>query len=411
MKKSYFSMAALAGMFLLSACSNDNDMTDVTVDEGTTSITLSLDSGGDGLNTRSARPVGSSEAFNNVDKVIVRVFKADGTEVTAAKKELTWTAGPANPGSPGTTDHEASQTIEFPKTAFDASTAYTIVAYGYNETSFGYTLTATANYAENAWSAALNQSAAVEEMFAGVTANVSTGENKAFPAGTTVTMKRQIAGMLGYFKNIPVKYPKDGTLTAVQYVKVYASNETKGFTFPSFETTSKINGTGATNTKTEILNFDLSTLITNTTATSDYATQVAAATDAKTTFQLNEVTTGTQGAPAKVANSVIGGKFLIPFTKTANTTFTIELVGQDNTTVLKTWEVITNAAVDGVTKGTKVYDVKRNYFYSIGQKLKAGEITPDTDPTPDTPIDLSKESIVEIIINDAWDVIYGLGIE
>lgn len=410
MRKSYFSMAALAGMFLLSACSNDNDMTNVTVDEGTTSITLSLDSGGDGLNTRAARPVESSEAYNNVNKVIVRVFNADGTEVAAAKKDLTWTAGPKNPGSPGTTDHEASQTIEFPKTAFEASTEYTIVAYGYNEADFGYTLTATANYAENAWSAALQDGKPVEEMFAGVTASVSTGDNKAFPVGTKVTMKRQIAGMLGYFKNIPVKYPKaDGTLAPVQYVKVYASNETKGFTFPSFETTSRVNGTGPTNTKIEILSFDLSKLITAATAATDYTAQVNAATDAKATFTLNEVTTGSEGAPAKVANSVLDGKFLIPFTKTSETTFTIELVGQDGTTVLKTWEVVTNAAVDGVVKGTKVYDVKRNYFYSIGQKLKAGEIT--TDPDPDKPIDLSKESIVEIIINDAWDVIYDLGIE
>ena len=407
--KKLFLMSAAASIMMLTACSNDNEMSDVTVDEGTTSITLSLNSGGDGLNTRAARPVESSEAYNNVDKVIVRVFNADGSEVTAARKELTWTAGPENPGSPGENEHKASQTIEFSKTSFEANTTYTIVAYGYNSTDFGYTLTATANYAENAWSAALIESKPVEEMFAGVAASITTGDNKAFPVGTEVTMKRQVAGMLGYFKNIPVKYPNsDGTLAPVQYVKVYASNETKGFTFPSLETTSRVNGTNPTSKKTEILNFDLSVLITTATAAKDYATQVAAATDAKATFKLNEVATGSAGTPAKVANSVLGGKFLIPFSKTAETTFTIELVGQDGTTVLKKWDVITNKAVDGAAKGAKIYDVKRNYFYSIGQKLKAGD---NGGGTPDEPIDLSKESIVTITINDAWDVIYELGIE
>ena len=160
-----------------------------------------------------------------------------------------------------------------------------------------------------------------------------------------------------------------------------------------------VNGTG-NNTKTKVLEFNLATLIT------DFIAQTTAVgTDLTKTFNIPATT----GLTATVPNSILNGKFLIPFAKVASaTTFTVQL---ENATgeVLKEWDIVNNA----LTGDKKVYDVQRNYFYSIGQKYKASSTDGGTsDPgDADQPIDLSKETVINITVNDAWDTIYNLGIE
>ena len=136
---------------------------------------------------------------------------------------------------------------------------------------------------------------------------------------------------------------------------------------------------------------------------SDFVAQTTAiGLDLTKTFNIPAKT----GLTATVPNSILSGKFLIPFAKVASTTtFTIQLENAAGST-LKSWDVINNGL-----SGEKVFDVQRNYFYSIGQKYVAGSTDGGTTGEPDQPIDLSKETVITITVNDAWDTIYNLGIE
>lgn len=405
--KNYVLMSAV-GMMMLAACSDDEiDSADKQDPPSSSEITLSLNSGGDGLNTRANRPVNSSEAANNVQEVRIYIYNPSGTDVTAnalsagTANPLAWTAGPTNATTPGTADHKASQTIKLNKLATDGT--YTVVVYGYNDVT-DYTVTNGGNAAD-AFTATL-PGATVSELFAGrATFEVVNGNLK---AGTTseVELKRQVAGLLGYFMNIPVKYPNpnaSGAITTVKYIRVYASSASSAFTFPS---AMSVNATG-NDTKTKVLEYDLSMI-------PSYATQVSTAgSDLTKKFT---ITAGT-GSVATVVNSLVSGKFLVPFSAVTNTpTFTIQLEADEvggNSPVLKSWKVVNSA----VSSGDKtVYDVQRNYFYSIGRKnisatTDGGTSDPGSEGDDDQPIDLSQETVITVTVNDAWDVIYDLGLE
>ena len=404
--KNYLYVSAVGAM-LLAACSNDDTVPlggEEAVQPGS-AITLTVNSSGDGLSTRAGRPVNSSEAANNVTAVRLYIYNPSGTDVTNAalaagtQNPVLWTAGPSDSATPGNNqNHKASQTVKLNKLATNG--VYTVVAYGYN-TALDYTITAGTS-ADDSFIATLPGATNESELFAGkATFNVVNGN---IQAGTTseVELRRHVAGLLGYFKNVPILYPNpvSGLPTPVAFVRVYASSHATSFTFPSVL---NVNGTG-NNTKTRVLDLGLSTLIT------DYLAQVTAAgTNLTKVFSIPAISTGTT---ATVPNSILKGRFLVPFAQvTGATTFTVQLEDASGT-VLKTWDVVNNA----LTGDKKIYDVRRNYFYSIGQKVKASSIDggttdPGSTDDNDNPIDLSQETVITVTVNDAWDTIYNLGIE
>lgn len=399
--KNYLFFSAIAAM-MFAACSNDDAVPLEGPDAASgQQLVLTLNSGGDGMSTRVSRPVNSSESANNVNFVKLFIYAPDGSDVTAAalvagtQNPIAWTAGPSTPGTPGDVEHKASQTVKLNKLSPNGT--YTVVAYGYNTTP-DYTFTG-GGAADNSFTATLPALTNESEFFAGK--NTFSVVNGSIQTGTSseVVLKRHVAGLLGYFKNIPVLYtnPTSGLPDVVAAVRVYASSHGGSFTFPS---TGLMNGTG-NGTKTKVLDFDLLTLITN------YAAQVTAAgTNLAATFSIPVPGSGAVLVP----NSVLNGKFLVPFAKVAgNTTFTVQLENALGV-VLKKWDVVNSASTD-----TKVYDVNRNYFYSLGQKVKASSTDGGTPGTPttddDNPIDLSQETVINITVNDAWDMIYNLGIE
>lgn len=397
--KNYLFFSAVAAM-MFAGCSNDDTVPLETPDVDGQQLTLTLNSGGDGISTRVSRPVYSSEAQNNVNFVKLYIYDPDGTDVTSTAlvagttNPIPWTAGPSDSAVPGTTNHEASQTVKLNKLLTDGN--YTVVAYGYNTTP-DYNFT-NGGPAADAFTATLPALTNESELFAGrntfavVNGNIQAGVN------SQVVMKRQVAGLLGYFKNIPILYPSSlGVPTPVAFVRVYASNHGISFTFPN---TSLMNGTG-NNTKTKVLEFSLLTLLTN------YAAQVTAAgSNLAAVFNIPAPT----GGVALVPNSLLSGKFLIPFPQVAaTTTFTVQLEDALGT-VLRKWDVVNSSA-----SNSKIYDVSRNHFYSLGQKYKAGTTDGGTPGNPtsddDSPIDLLQETYITLTVNDTWDVIHNLGIE
>lgn len=400
---------SVVGTMMLAACSNDEAVPIESSDAVQTGpeLTLTLNSGGDGLSTRAGRPVNSSEAANNVTAVKLYIYNASGTDVTSSalaagtQNPISWTAGPSTPAAPGnnpTPAHKASQTVKLNKLANDGE--YTVVAYGYNLAA-DYTISGGGN-GDDVFTATLPALGNESELFAGKkNFNVVNGNIVAGSSGE-VELRRHVAGLLGYFKNVPILYPlpASGVPTIVAYVRVYASSHASAFTFPSVKT---VNGTGD-NTKTKVLEFNLASLIT------DFIAQTTAVgLDLTKVFNIPAINTG---LTATVPNSILSGKFLIPFNKVASaTTFTVQLEDKDGV-VLKSWDIVNN----DLTGDKKIYDIQRNYFYSIGQKYKAsttdgGTTDPGTTGDDDQPIDLSKETVITITINDAWDTIYNLGIE
>lgn len=417
MKKQFLSMVAIAGMTLLAACSNDESIP--AIDNGSngveSEITLALNSGGDGVTTRAGRPVNSSAAANEVDRVQLKLYKtADGgttwTLQTGAFEEdvLTWTEGPTGEGTPGYTDRTESRKIKVKN--LEASASYKIVAYGYKATDAGNTCAYTVTDANSVFTTTAlgdegTNGANIEEIFAGEK-TFATDADKKITTFVQVEMNRQVAGMLGYFMNIPVKkiHPTTNVLTAVKFVKVYTVAKATTFKFPFADV---FNGISQSEAKTELLSYDLKTLVDANTVANKYDDQVSGAATGSETFDIDAKT----GSVATVANSILAGRFIIPFSATVDqNTITIELQAEDGT-ALRTWSVKATTSNGSTIADLFKYDIKRNYFYSIGKKLKSDSTNPPVEPEdPDKPVDLNQDNDIIVILNDAWDVVYDMGL-
>lgn len=388
MKKNLL-FAAAAGIMLFSACSNDEDViidgaNDVNVSG---EITLALNAGGSGAETRSARPVYSSEAYSEVTDVELKLFKKNGenweaaTGVTTDLAKEGWAISnweTQSAVSPGTTDNVTTKTVKLKN--LDKNAEYKLVAYGYNK-ELKTTLDWTAALAKATPNAGEN----VEEIFAGEEEFSTNDEGKISTTPVLVEMRREVAGVLGYFKNIPEKVGK----TTVKSVRVYASSSNTAYNIPSLSLQNQC-GTAGTERVT-VLN-------------------LAIPTEGVTVVKGIYNWAGKDETNLKTeANSLLGGCFLVPFAKVVGkATFTIALC-DGNGNDLKTWTGVLDQKQTG-EDDTKIFNVNRNYFYSFGKKLKANTTKPDPE-NPDEPIDLSVNTEITIILNNAWGVIHNMGIE
>lgn len=441
MKKIYF-FAALAATLAMAGCSNEEfatttDPTNPTLGEGIVTIGLT------NTTTRAARPLGSSAAANNVNSVkLVVLEKGDGNTYSVASGVsveganngvISWTA-PAGE-APSGNGHKTYKDVQLTGLAENAT--YKIVAYGYNaETGAGSAPDFTVNTTSDAAVFEVGSSSAAftpEEIFAGTSADFETDAEGNFDTPVEVEMDRQIAGLLAYLTGIPTKLVgANGTLETVEQVVVYANAKSKGISFPSTE---ELNGKypeTLTDNKTPLLTFDMSAIATN------YVADATAQNDAKYSFNTinnNTVTaTGTANQDAKPyaneytnvptkltlkENSIFGACFVLPYDAHKDSqTLYIELQNGDGD-ALKTLNVTTDKkpTVTGSVDASKAYDIRRNNFYSIGKKLATDntegneEDDDDDNPDPDTPIDVSEENEIVLLINDSWDVLHDMEIE
>ncbi len=386
MKKNLL-FAAAAGIMLFSACSNDEDViidgaNDVNVSG---EITLALNAGGSGAETRSARPVYSSEAYSEVTDVELKLFKKNGENWEAATGVTTdlaegWAIsnwGTQSAVSPGTTDNKTTKTVKLKN--LDKSAEYKLVAYGYKKD-----LETTLDWTANPAIATPANGKDVEELFAGEKEFSTNDKGKINTTPVQVEMRREVAGVLGYFKNIPEKVGE----TTVKSVRVYASSSNTAYNIPSLALQNQCGTVGTE--KVTILNLTIPTdAVTATDGIYNWAGK-------------DETNLKTED------NSLLGGCFLVPFAKVDDkATFTIALCDEDGND-LKTWTGVLDQTQTG-EDNSKIFNVNRNYFYSFGKKLKAN--TTGTDPDPDEPIDLSVNNEITIILNNAWSVIHNMGVE
>ena len=395
MKKNilFLGLAAMS-LFTVASCSSDDDLqAGMSIGAGDNVVTLALNPGGSGMAVRDARPVTSSEAANNVDKVVVKLYRNDGGSYSLVKEmengqtiyeqDVTWTP--------------ETETVKIPLEHL-AQGSYKLVARGYNSAS------TIVSFEEGTPSTTINWTATQgvgdpEEVFAGELDLTVDAEGKITgTGGNTLTMNRRVAGFLAYFKNIPTRVNEK----VVKSVRVVASNKATKFDiiggtvagYKSSSASATVNGLDApaVATETVLCSFDMSSATNwaNGSPTEDFYT-----------FTKNA---------NQVDNTVLGGGFMVPFGKVSGVnTLRVELVGDGEgaSAVLKPFKV------KMPTSFAESYDIYMNHFYSIGHKTSSsGTEGPDPeDPDPDKPVDLGSEEEIILSLSDAWDVVNDMVID
>lgn len=432
MKKSYLFSAFAAGMVMLSACSNDGDLTGGDEsNDAVQQIVLQVANAGEGLQTRAGRPLLSSEAKQTIENVKVIICDKSNNIV----KEKTYTHWNEDTDSKvygkdgGAHGREATLTY----TGDDKlpNGTYTIYAFGYSNNSDYEDLTTEMNKltkdAAFSGNTILNLKNGVkgEEIFAGSTAQFEINDNqKGFTQ--TVVLNRQVAGTFGYFDKIPY-------VAGATKLQLVASNGNTGLVlggFNSLDLTGNGSGNG-TNVKYVVNGTTAATnKVVYTINLKDWFT------DVKDDNYDGLIDDTKWAKPESYANaefapgSVFGGTFLIPFAMVASAnTFVLQLTDDANK-VLKEW-IVKLPSTDGQlseytlsswnsktsvfanTPNTKdeadKYSVVRNHLYGIGKRSLDKPTTPGTDP--DKPEPLNKKQELTLRVNDNWEVIHQMELE
>ena len=313
---------------------------------------------------------------------------------------------------------------------------------------FPYLLTKAVSYSGDGGAFA---SRAVGEVFSGQS-NPVTLEMGDKSVSWTVLLKRQVAGVLGYFSNIPADgTSSDGSTecwsTKLRLVasnrndrldmtiqlnkqnddatEVGKENIVNGFQSGNLAKDASFKeGTSNAYTVYEINLKDWFTM-----GETDGWTNVMEEVDGnnylgKTSGWKNPYE-GTNAAVTVADGAVLAGEFVIPFDKdeTLNT-FELQLIGKKKGTdanfdttdtneyILQTWSVkLDNASIDATLKDTEYhYSIYRNHLYQIGKR--GGGDDPDkpgVDPDKPQPLDKSQELVIKI--NDQWEFIHDLEID
>lgn len=436
MKKNYFLVAA-ASMFLLSACSNDEDITKgLEADATAQELVLQVASSGDGLVTRASRPLYSSEADQSIDKVTIVITSTTDNTVKKVMSLDTWMTTSQSYETGG---HGRQQTISFKgDEKLDAGT-YKVFAVGYNTATSKFTFSpALPTDATGSFTAsAVTTTDKAEEIFAGEIASIKVNDKKAFDItlgskGNVLTLHRQVAGAMGYFKNIPASVDgKDAaTLRLVatgKNLKAKFEKFNSSFTEKDKNVQFIVNGESPAETKNAKFHngADGSAYEVYSIALADWftASETTGKLDNDGNGILNNTDTwknGIGGTYHGVQGSVFAGEFVIPFALTTGDA-TMELQLLDATgAIIKYWgvsipdtDVAKNKTAPEVNdESASIFNVVRNHMYNIGVKMENGTTDPEQPkPGTDDPEDLSKGQDIILKVNDNWEALHQLVID
>lgn len=411
MKKNYLAMTAMAiGLLTFSACSSDDDFggEQTTTAKGEMQdVELTFNIGvNSGKETRAGRPLYSAEALQRVNKMNVYYFKEDNGQYKYAG-EVT---SADNFGFQLTADEGNKTTQNTLKETLEEGASYKFLAIGLEDNGSAYSdfktqLTAGTTVLENV-KLTLGTGGVADEAFAGVSDVITITDGKASKNPIKIQLNRVVAGVLGYFKNVPYKvnYGNNGL---VQVTKVVVKAVQKGTDVKYVDNGTTVSNVWAAGTQNNTA-YDLITI--NLDGCTELAGQNIYSNANYKGYGENNVVVE--------ENSFVGGQFVLPVvTKASTNTLFVELRGQvgSGEKVLKTFQV---------KKGGEIaYSLDANSFYSIGHKSTAdgtngenGDEDPDIDDPKDPdkdddPVDLSKETYIELTVNAAWSAIYDLDLE
>lgn len=444
-KGSVFSSAILATMALASCSSNEVfDGGDGAQASSGQVIEIAVENAGSGLESRSGRPLYSSEAAQDIDNVKVVIVDASGN-VAAEEMIENWMTSDKVIAYDDASGHGRKIRIELTGDDKIANGDYTVYAIGYSgDTSYkvgteslhGFLNSVTKGSNKDLKDLALiNQNtnrAQAEEIFAGST--TLKVENKKFSQG--VTLHRQVAGIFTYVKNIPYIFNKDGVVgTKLQLV---AAKTNLNLILGNFYgmTLSNNGNQDASKEPNKLMN------VVNGTADRGGVEKVVYTINLKDWFKelkdenndgildrygyiqdtngklVEDTRSGKQiwknplrgvgqdqpAAATFVKGSAFGGEFIIPFQKVDGTvTFQLRMVNEAEDQVLRTWSIslpdddLIKASIlqwwngsawtyrEDITESKSNYSVLRNHLYGVGTKDSADPDTDGTNPDPETP--------------------------
>lgn len=412
MKKYFMSVATLAGMMSLAACSSDDIVS--PADNDVQTIKIAVASTGD-KSTRS-RDLNSEEPNQNIENVAV-VIRDKANTVVYQKVITDWKTASSIYTDNG---HGRECTLKLEGADRLNAGEYTITAVGYTAADFKNNTieNATGKVAGN-FTAEVADGKAAQEAFAGESSINLLADHAAI--NTSVTLHRQVAGYYGYFTSIPVKV-NGKNVTNVRLVarsknmKLTYGNFNSSFTTTNSDIMYVVNGSEPATTKDAKFNGsttanDAYTLYNIKVA--DWFTQG----DTNNDGILDEKDKGWTNALADKGyltyqpGTIFAGGFAVPFAATADATLELQLLDVSGE-ILKSWTVAMATAqhdgqgVDGVAltvpETTQNFSFFRNHMYTLGKKVDNTN-TPGTTPDQPEPLDKSQSMILRV--NDNWEVI------
>ena len=419
MKKYFMSVAALAGMMSLAACSSDDIVS--PADNDVQTIKIAVASTGD-KSTRS-RDLNSEEPNQNIENVAV-VIRDKANTVVYHKIIANWNTEPVS--KPYTDNgHGRECTLKLEGAERLNAGEYTITAVGYTAADFKTNTIegATTGVAAGNFTAEVADGKAAQEAFAGESSINLLADHAAI--NTSVTLHRQVAGYYGYFTSIPVKV-NNKTVTNVRLVARSKNTKlTYGNFNSNFTTTTNsdvmyvVNGSEAATTKDAKFNGsagnDAYTVYNIKVA--DWFTQG----DTNNDGILDEKDALTEGGWTNALadkgyltyqpGTIFAGGFAVPFAATDAATLELQLLDASGE-ILKSWTVAMatpQPAGQGVDKvaltvpeTVQNFSFFRNHMYTLGKKV---DNTDKPGTTPDEPEPLDKSQSMILRVNDNWEVI------
>lgn len=416
MKKYFMSVAALAGMMSLAACSSDDIVS--PADNDVQTIKIAVASTGD-KSTRS-RDLNSEEPGQNIENVAV-VIRDKANKVVYQKVITNWNTDPVS--KPYTENgHGRECTLKLEKGQRLNAGEYTITAVGYTAADFKDNT----NTIESAtmgkvvpgnFTAEVPDDKAAQEAFAGES-SINLLENHA-AINTSVTLHRQVAGYYGYFTSIPVevngKKVTDVRLVArSKNMKLTYGNFNSNFTTTNDKIMYVVNGSEPATTKDAkfngsaendaytVYNIKVTDWFTNSDTNKDGIL------DEKDDW-INPLKS--KGYLTTQKGTIFAGGFAVPFAATDAATLELQLLDASGE-ILKSWTVAMATAQptgQDVEKATlpaetaQNFSFFRNHMYTLGKKVDNTDKPGTTTPDEPEPLDKSQSMILRV--NDNWEVI------
>lgn len=411
------SVAALAGMMSLAACSSDDIVS--PADNDVQTIKIAVASTGD-KSTRS-RDLNSEEPGQNIENVAV-VIRNKATNAVVYQKVITnWNLETVS--KPYTDNgHGREYTLKLEKDQRLNAGEYTITAVGYTAGDFKSNTIVDAtkgNVAAGNFTAEVADGKAAQEAFAGESSIKLLEDHAAI--NPSVTLHRQVAGYYGYFTSIPVKVDNK-EVTDVRLVarskntKLTYGNFNSNFTTTNDKIMYVVNGSEAATTKDAKFNGSSEA----NDAYTVYNIKVAdwfKQGDTNKDGILDEKDNWTNALEAKgyktyQPGTIFAGGFAVPFAATAAATLELQLLDASGE-ILKSWTVAmatpqpAGQGVDGVAltvpETAQNFSFFRNHMYTLGKKVDNTDKPGTTTPDEPEPLDKSQSMILRV--NDNWEVI------
>lgn len=420
---------ALMGSLAFCACTGNQSAGDGLGEGAEQEITLAV-ANGNSTSTRAVRPLLSSEAKQNIDKVIVYVVDASTKEVKHTEEVTNWQSSSEEYG---TNDGRFTSFVLDTKLP---TGDYQLFAVGYQSQGSSYgdiesALVSGSTFQENAV-LPLTADGPAEEIFAGSTESFHVDQAKGFKQ--RVVLNRQVAGVYVYAKEVPF-------IAGATELRLVASNENNRLVLGQFVNLELDNNGFGNSIQTAVVNgysqesafdktlvkIDLNewfTAIEDTDGNGLIDTGVEYANWKKPGF--SETATFEKG-------SVFGGAFVIPFAKVGEEqTLKLQLTTaggsevkrewnvnlpstETNTYTLYTWNGASFGEGESVTEDAHHYNIVRNHLYGLGSRTMDDPGT-GTDPEPgidedDDPISLNNKHELELIVNDNWEAIHDMELD